>query len=147
VKLTATWLRAQFRDPKRPKPIRGLYLGLDTLNMEGPDGFNIEIGGTSECDPFAMKYEWAWECKWYGAHHLLRGLQTLQPCYSKAPGEVASFADYMLVLGYSGLVLAEALAQVRVRTPIAGHLGLPRWRHVVSRAQDAGRPGTDLPRL
>src|SRR6476646_11576269 len=45
----ANWLRAQLRAARAARvAVHGLYLGLDTLNMDGP---NVEIGATGDVRP------------------------------------------------------------------------------------------------
>ena len=119
VRAASRWLGEQLRDPSAPKPARGLYLGLDTLNMDGPDGFNVEIAATAHCDPFKLETEWVYHCEWYGDWHLIESLRDLKEVYEAPQYEpVAEFADYALFLGYSGLVFADAIEKLEVDAPL-----------------------------
>src|SRR5690349_15660489 len=73
----ATWLRAQLAAAGRRQDVRGVYLGLDTLNMEGPEGANVEIGVTGASRPDSLDIEWVYELPWYGASHLIAGLRAM----------------------------------------------------------------------
>jgi hypothetical protein len=119
VRAAAQWLTSEISAPLAPKPVRGVYLGLDTLNMEGGAGHNVELGATASCDPLAQDGDWAWDCEWYGQRHLIRGLVDLKAEYEREPWkERYQFADYALFLGYSGLVLGDALAAASARDPL-----------------------------
>jgi hypothetical protein len=107
-----TWLRGHLRE----SPSRGLYLGLDTLNMNGGAGMNVEIAGTRECDPMAPTTDWAFECEWSGEPHLIRGLVAMKQHYEKS--NVSPQADYLVFLGYSGLVFGEAIVRLKPAEPI-----------------------------
>ena len=118
------WLRAQLRSKDAPHPVRGVYLGLDTLNMDGDDGQNVEIGATKNCDPSKLETGWAWKCEWYGDAHFIESLRDLKSVYDQPEFEpVSGFADYALFLGYSGLVLAEAMESLEVSTPLLAAWG------------------------
>ena len=92
----------------------GIYLGLDTLNMRDGDGMNVGIGGTSKCDVMAEEIDWVYDGLSYGKDHMIYGLYRLQQLYSEPKWqEDFSFADYMLFLAYSGIVLGQALAQLQ----------------------------------
>jgi hypothetical protein len=124
VSAAAKWLRGQLHSAAAPDPARGVYLGLDTLNMEGTGGHNVEIGATKECDPFKLESEWAWHCEWYGESHLIAGLKDLKRVYEAPEFEpVSGFADYALFLGYSGLVLAQAMEALKVSAPLLAAWG------------------------
>jgi hypothetical protein len=119
VRAAAQWLTSEIGSALAPKPVRGVYLGLDTSNMEGGAGHNVELGATASCDPLAQDGDWAWDCEWYGQRHLIRGLVDLKAEYELQPWkEHHQFADYALFLGYSGLVLADALAAASVQEPL-----------------------------
>lgn len=118
------WLKDQMHRGAAPKPARGVYLGLDTLNMEGGDAYNVEIGATKNCDPSKLETDWAYNCEWYGDRHLIAGLRDLKRVY-EAPryGEASAFADYALFLGYSGLVLANAIERLAGTSPFLAAWG------------------------
>lgn len=46
------WLSGQLSVASEHLAIRGIYLGLDTLNMDDGQGTNIEIGVADVCDPY-----------------------------------------------------------------------------------------------
>jgi hypothetical protein len=120
----ARWLVSELRNANAPKPMRGLYLGLDTLNMRDGAGHNVQIGATAACDPFKSDGEWAWNCEWYGTRHLIRGLVDLKRTYEHERWrDVRDVADYALFLGYSGLVLSDALASLEGREPLLAAWG------------------------
>ena len=101
-----TWLMTQISQSKvRP---RGIYLGLDTLNMNEGRGKNVELGFSSKADPAVLDMDWIFNCEAYGADHLISSLVGMKKLYD-ADEETSSFADYMLFLGYSGLILLAAI--------------------------------------
>jgi hypothetical protein len=104
---------------------RGLYLGLDTLNMQGGRGTNVEIGGSSGCDPASESIDWVYAGNLdYGTKHLIYGLYELQEVYSSNTWSAAyDVCDYIFFLGYSGIVLAESfrrLDTLRTLLPVWG---------------------------
>ena len=64
----------------------------------------------------AKEIDWVFECEWYGEPHLLRSLVGMKQRYEKS--EVSSEADYLVFLGYSGLVLGEAIVRLRPPEPM-----------------------------
>jgi len=103
------WLEKELGQ-KRRASATGIYLGLDTLNMSGDDGHNVEIGGSDGADPTSESLDWAYGCGWYGDHYLIRGLREMHSVYAQPEEkDLFAFADYILFLGYSGLVLASAV--------------------------------------
>ena len=124
VERAATWLSGQLAQPGAPRPARGLYLGLDTLNMNDGAGFNVALGATSRCNPLELDPDWPSSCEWEGADHLIEGLVALQATYQADEWKVErEFADYHLFLGYSGLILADALAMLAVGEPLLAVFG------------------------
>jgi hypothetical protein len=110
----AAWLKAELRR-QRSKPT-GIACLLDTLNMQGPHGFNVELVSSRRCDPRSTSLEWVFGAVQYGKrHHLIRGLARWSAKYHERRWSgVASRVDYAVPLGYSGIVLAgaaEALAE------------------------------------
>ena len=103
---------------------RGLYLGLDTLNMRGGHGTNIEIGGSSQCDPSSDDIQWVFARNLrYGRKHLIYGLYELKEVYSTdAWVAVSDLCDYIFFLGYSGIVLAESFKRLDTARTL-----LPVW--------------------
>ncbi|MCB9050802.1 MAG: hypothetical protein H6556_15360 [Lewinellaceae bacterium] len=90
----------------------GIYLGLDTLNMDEGTGVNIEIGLSSDCNPDIFTDEWAFECDFYGEGHLIKGLYEVADCFEnegKWTDDERAFSEYLIFLGYSGIILREAL--------------------------------------
>lgn len=105
----AAWLAAEL---KAQPAAKGIYLGLDTLNMEGGSGTNVEFGGIAECDPTNDDKSWLEDDLDSGGDHLIRGLQEMHAVYSSPEWEPwFDFCDYALFLGYSGIVLAAAMAR------------------------------------
>lgn len=103
------WLTAEL---KAQPAARGIYLGLDTLNMEGGKGTNVEFGGTAECDPAEDDESWLEDDLDYGDDHLIRGLVEMHAVYSTPEWEPwFDLCDYALFLGYSGIVLGAAMAR------------------------------------
>lgn len=120
-KRATTWVREQLT--LLPE-VTGIYLGLDTLNMNGGEGANIEFGGTDECDPETDGIEGLEnDALVYGHDHLIRGLCELHEIYSSREWEKAfSVCDYGLFLGYSGLVLTQVFERLRTKRSL-----LPAW--------------------
>jgi hypothetical protein len=123
------WLREEL---EQLGPVTGIYLGLDTLNMGDGDGPNIEIAGTTGCDPLTDSQDWVKGDLVYGGVHLIIGLFEMRQEYSQpqwrvrdetiAQGSAFSFADYVLFLAYSGIVLMHAFVRLRITRPT-----LPVW--------------------
>ncbi|HXX92752.1 MAG TPA: hypothetical protein VEN81_03910 [Planctomycetota bacterium] len=117
------WLEAQLA---RRASTTGVYLGLDTLNMDDGAGHNVEIGGSVKADPESLDTEWAFENSWTGEHHLIRGLFEMHRIYSTIE-DLYSFADYALFLGYSGIVLAAAVERLERKLRSGGMGRLYIW--------------------
>lgn len=128
IKAARLWLGEQLSELAQ---VRGVYLGLDTLNMRRGKGTNLEIGGSTACDPASDSQDWVFEQLQRGAKHLIYGLYELQTAYSAstwrvsdetvAQGSHFGFADYTLFLGYSGIILGSAFAR------------LPEWPKLTKR--------------
>jgi hypothetical protein len=108
------WLDAQLR--RMPKAT-GIYLGLDTLNMRDGAGTNVEIGGTSNCDPSQDTQEWTAQDLKYGDRHLIKSLVSMSAAYAsptwrRGDHDYFDFADYVLFLALSGIVLGQALQRL-----------------------------------
>ncbi len=91
---------------------KGIYLGLDTLNMDEGNGTNIEIGLSNSCNPNTFSDDWAYNCHHYGDSHLIRGLSEVADTFTnseKWTSEETSFAEYIVFLAYSGIILKSAL--------------------------------------
>jgi hypothetical protein len=124
-----SWLREEL---ETLGPVTGIYLGLDTLNMGEGDGPNIEIGATTKCDPFTDSTDWVRGELTHGGVHHICGLYEMHQVYSQeawrvkdktiAQGSAFSFADYILFLAYSGIVLTHAFVRLRLTRPV-----LPVW--------------------
>jgi hypothetical protein len=96
---------------------KGIYLGLDTLNMDNGKGTNIEIGLSAECDPRIFSTDWSYECDYYGKGHLINGLFLMSDSFSQSEKwsyEERSTAKYVIFLGYSGIILREALQKIDI---------------------------------
>jgi hypothetical protein len=118
ITVAQAWLGEQFR---RIRGCTRVYIGLDTGNMCGGHGTNVEIAGSAVCDPFSNSVQWLARPLRPGDPHLIRGLYDLRRQYSRgawrvdddavATGSYFAFADYTLSPGYSGLVLGHALSR------------------------------------
>lgn len=109
-----TWLNQNL---KKYSDFSGIYLGLDTLNMEEGQGTNLEIGLSKSCDPKIFSDEWAYECENYGESHLIKGLYEVSDSFNnqeKWTSEERNFTEYLIFLGYSGIVLKEALTNLKI---------------------------------
>lgn len=120
VKMTSEWFSEELSANGEGRP--GIYLGLDTLNMEdrGPRYVkpkNIEIGFSSAGAPAKLDLEYIYKCDNYGSDHLIESLRDLKRVYHQA--DISSEADYELFLGYSGVVLLAAIEQLHTRDFIA----------------------------
>jgi len=99
---------------RKRKEAKGRYFGLDTLNMNDGHGMNLQIGFHYKCDPSIMDMEWTYDCKHHD-EHLIAGLYEVSDTFasdSKWSSEERDFAEYTIFLGYSGIVLREALLSV-----------------------------------
>lgn len=111
------WLTEQMREADQPS---GICLGLDTLNMEDGDGQNIEFASSKKCDPTSDSQDWLEEDMDYGDGHLIHGLHLFHSEYTNGTwsDEGYSLCDYILFLGYSGIVLMHAFEKISVTNPI-----------------------------
>ena len=109
VALVREWLIREIETPG-PDKMTGLYLGLDTLNMREGNGYNLEIGGSSDADRSDTSFDWVYHCRWRGNRHLLRGLYEMYTSYNPIENyDLSQFLEMPLWVGYSGLVIADAL--------------------------------------
>ena len=114
IKAAEIWLNQTF---KKFPGFSGIYLGLDTLNMENGKGTNVEIGLSKSCNPSIFSDEWAYECENYGESHLIKGLYEVSDCFNNEnqwTTDEQNFTEYLIFLGYSGLVLKEALTNLKI---------------------------------
>ncbi len=114
VQETQKWLRERLEEFPN---FRGIYLGLDTLNMDNGNGSNLGIGLSSHCNPKEFSDEWAYECAYYGESHLIKSLYEVSNCFEnneKWTNEERNFSEYLIFLSYSGIVLREALKNLRI---------------------------------
>lgn len=94
----------------------GVYLGLDTLNMEDGDGRNVELGVSNACDTNRDDIDWVDDLLEPRSSHLIRGLQTLHQVYAQEHWRNAfDICDYIFFLGYSGIVFSGAFAKFSPR--------------------------------
>lgn len=113
------WLSDQL---PRHRGATGVYLGLNLLEMRGGRGVNVEIAWSTACDPASDSLDWLAGPLARGGRHLIRGLFDLHAEYSGAawragdervaPGTYLELADYILPLGYSGIVLGHAFGRL-----------------------------------
>ncbi|MHA4812569.1 hypothetical protein ACX0G9_31035 [Flavitalea flava] len=101
---------------------KGIYLGLDTLNMNGGKGSNVEIGLNSKCDPSLLSMEWVFDCDQYGPNHLIKGLYSNSES-GKWTRDEESMAEYVVFLGYGGLILRESLLEVKIKNDFISNWG------------------------
>ncbi len=115
VDVATAWLQTCLEQVKSPA---GIYLGLDTLNMDGGHGHNLEVGWINKVDVEDDDTDWIYRGLQYGPRHLLGGLVDIHSTYSRPEWEDQfSNADYMLFLGYSGLILREVLKNAAIPEP------------------------------
>jgi len=109
------WLQksiAEFPDSK------GIYLGLDTLNMDEGNGTNVEIGLSKSCNPVEFSDDWTYDCEDYGESHLIKGLSEVADTFTNSEKwtyDETSFAEYIVFLAYSGIVLRGALNKLETK--------------------------------
>jgi hypothetical protein len=123
-------LRRQLKGPDQTR-LTGLYFGLDTLNMRGGKGANLEFGGSREASPEKPIDQWIYGCSWYGKEFLLRGLYEMHRLYRPLDNnDLSYFIEVTVWVGYTGLVLAAVfdapddpilLGASRHRTIVWGH--------------------------
>ena len=117
----AAWLRETLKEPSAPI---GVYLGLDTLNMNAGAGYNVEIGWKAGLILEDARTDWIYSGLEYGPRHLIEGLCELHAIYSHPEWEkIFSSADYMLVLAYAGVVLRAAIRSTPLPRPLLASWG------------------------
>ena len=93
------------------------YVALDTLNENDGQGKNVSTGMTRMLDSAAELH--GWDPKWEGPRecHLVWGLFELHQSYLKWGLEYPArvLADYVMFMGYSGLVYAAAVERSTLR--------------------------------
>ena len=120
ISVASQWLLSQLATQP---DARGIYLGLDTLNMDDGSGTNVDFGGTADCDVSQDQVDWVYGKLKHGEMHLIRGLFELHQIYSRPEWEAAfSFADYILFLGYTGIILGQAFIRLSTNRSL-----LPAW--------------------
>ena len=120
-KAAADWLRRALEEPVGPL---GVYLGLDTLNMDAGAGHNVEIGWKTRLNVEDGGTDWIYSGLAYGPDHLIEGLCELHATYSRPEWEeLFSSADYMLFLGYSAVVLRGAIRSTPLPRPLLASWG------------------------
>ena len=117
IEAAAAWLCVAL-DAVPSAPV-GLYLGLDTLNMDAGNGYNVEIGWKAPLSVEDGGADWIYNGLDYGPSHLIKGLWELHASYSR-PEWTALFssADYILFLSYSGIVLRAAICSTLLPRPL-----------------------------
>jgi hypothetical protein len=109
IEAASKWLNQTLSQYPKTK---GIYLGLDTLNMDNGEGTNIEIGLSHTCKPKNFTADWIYECENYGDSHLIKGLYDVIDSFENDAlwtDDERSYAEYIIFIGYSGVVLREAL--------------------------------------
>ena len=110
------WLKESFDEFPE---FKGIYFGLDTLNMGSGNGSNIEIGLSKSCDPKILSDEWTFNCEFYGKNHLIKGLHEISSSFlekNKWNSEVRAVAEYVIFLGYSGIILRDSIKKLNIST-------------------------------
>jgi len=114
IKLATEWMVSSISEFPNST---GIYLGLDTLNMDDGNGTNVEIGFSEDCDPSILNDEWTYDIENYGEGHLIEGLNEVSDTFineDKWTDDERSFTEYLIFLGYSGVVLREALKKANI---------------------------------
>ncbi len=86
--------------------------------MDEGSGTNVEIGLSESCDPGEFSDEWAYNCKNFGESHLIKGLFDVSYTFidqEKWEKDERKVAEYVVFLGYSGVVLREALLNATIK--------------------------------
>jgi hypothetical protein len=96
---------------------KGIYFGLDTLNMNDGNGSNAAIGLNADCDPSSISDDYTYDCETYGESHLIRGLFEVENGFNSElwPYDESAFTEYVIFLAYSGLVLRDALKKANIK--------------------------------
>jgi hypothetical protein len=91
-------------------------IGSDTLNQDGANGFNVDIGMSRPGSGVADTSGESACIEQYGSRHLIDGLYKVYSAYRRLnlgyPGSL--LFDYLFFLGYSGVVLAAAVERIGV---------------------------------
>lgn len=96
IERAVAWLGLHWK-PSPRQPVRGVYLGLDTLNQDRGDiSKNVEVSMSSAADPEVLSQDYAGgDDNWYGQDHLIVSLQGMKRVYDAS--ESSSFADYFVL--------------------------------------------------
>lgn len=112
----AKWLSEQIAQADDPS---GIYLGIDTENRDVGDGHNLDFTSSKVCEPTSESLDWLDEDLDQGDGHLIDGLYLLQQAYTsgKWSEDSQSLCDYILFLGYSGIIVMHAFKQISIAKP------------------------------
>ncbi len=89
---------------------RGVAVWLDPQALADDEGWCLEIGATSECDPAEDTLDWTERCPWVGDFHLVDGLVEAERAWlMPRNADVRDLAEYASFLFYGGLILRHAL--------------------------------------
>jgi hypothetical protein len=95
----------------------GIYLGLDTLTMQDGQGTNIEMGFSDAADMSGSPTDWTYGDLDPGAPWLMQGIFKASTEYDQLQADDRWFAEYVIFLSYSGVVLGAALQQELTTRP------------------------------
>jgi hypothetical protein len=103
----AIWIK----DNVVPYRATNVFLALDTMNERDGQGKNVTSLITRSLDPSAELKDWGHACEGPKALHLVWGLFGLHQLYLKWDLEYPAsvLVDYVIFLGYSGLMYAAAV--------------------------------------
>lgn len=112
IDLATEWLQKNYdRFPQST----GIWLGVETAHMDDIEGMNLEVGFSKTCNPADDATEWSYDCADFGEPLLLPGLYEVAYAFElqEFDQDEREYAEYLVCLGYTGLVLREALKKLK----------------------------------
>ncbi|MCO4760974.1 MAG: hypothetical protein KC502_05680 [Myxococcales bacterium] len=117
---------SQFLNEVESGPPHGIALWMDPQSMADDEGWCLEVGATSDCDPAGDELDWTDRCPWFGDFHLIHGLTKAEAIWlQEAHADARDVIEYACFMFYGGLVLQHALMQLDLPEPWMAAWGFP----------------------
>lgn len=112
------WLTGLLTDEPPPKGIKAFWFGLFNPVVKGKTTCGMYIAGSNTFDAEDDTFEWACDPAYFpdGRYADSHILNEIYQSVSKAKGFVSSYGEYVLCLGFAGLVAKHLAATIGART-------------------------------